>query len=397
MFRKRGQETAGGAAALVAIITLLIILYILFVPPGERERILGVNETEEAEDGERNVSEEVEINKTLLEVQPGKIFYLPQKVIEHELPSINLYTKTEGMVVRELDSLAVKKALFTEKKQNMTFVLDHPEHTSNVLLSFNVLKASTGELIIKLNGKEVFNKEIEGIVEPVKLNRELLKAENVLEFEASGVGMVFWRVHEFSLENIKVTADITEMAASESKSIFLVSRTEKDNLDKASIRFASGCQREEVGRLFVEINGYDVFTGVPDCGQIRSYQFSPEKLMQGENIVRFRTEKGHYLLDRIMVKTELTEPEQYIWFFQLSDAEYDEVIEDDVKINLTVEFPDDSYKEGYFVINGHETGFSTRELTDSRIINPFVRRGGNAIKLDPGNNMFITDLRVVIE
>ena len=49
------------------------------------------------------------------------------------------------------------------------------------------------------------------------------------------------------------------------------------------------------------------------------------------------------------------------------------------------------------MINGQETGFSTTGLTESRIINPFVRRGGNTIKLDPKNNMFITDIKITIE
>ena len=204
-------------------------------------------------------------------------------------------------------------------------------------------------------------------------------------------------MHEFILENIKITADIKEMEASESKSIFLVSKTEKDNLDKTTLRFYAGCQRENVGRLFAEINGYNIFTGVPDCGQVRNYQFSPEKLIEGENVVRFRTERGHYTLDQVVVKTELVEPEQYVWFFRISDSQYDDIEDNGTKINLTVEFVDNSYKEGYFVINGHETGFSSKELVETWVINPYVRRSGNSIKLNPKNNMFITDLRIVIE
>lgn len=397
MSNKRGQEASGGgAAALVAIITLLIILYVLFIPPSEREKILKVNESSSGTSASNGTSSGgVEYNKTLLAVQPGKIYYVAQNEIEHDLPSINLYTKTEGMVIKEVNSIAVKKALFMEKKQNMTFELDYPEQTKNVLLSFNVLR-SYGELIIKLNGQEIFNGEIKGMPNPIKLPVELLKKVNSLEFEAASIGLVFWKVNDYVLENVKITGDITEMSASESKSIFLVNKNEKDNLDKSSVTFSAGCDIESVGRLFVEINGYDIFTGVPDCGQIRTYQFSPDKLMQGENIIRFKTEKGHYLLDRIVVKTELTEPEQYAWFFQLNDAEFNSASNNSIKINMTAEFVDDSYKEGYFVINGYETGFSSKRMEESWIINPYVKRGGNTIKLDPKNNMFITELSVVI-
>lgn len=395
MSNRKGQESGSGAAVLVAIITLLIILYILFIPPAERERILGVNET--AQKSGTNVSTEIVHNKTLVNEQPGKIFYLPQKDIEHELPTVNLYTKTEGVIVKEVDSITLKKALFVDKKQNITFLLEHPEYSKSVLLSFNLLRSTGGELIIKLNGREIFNKAVSGIVEPIKLPNEFLKHDNVLEMEASGIGFVFWKVHDFSMENVKITADITEMAASESKSIFVVSRSEKENLDAASLRLFAGCQREHVGRLIVEINGYDIFSGIPNCGQVRTYEFSPEKLMEGENILRFKSEDGHYLLDQIMVKTELTEPEQYVWFFRLSNTEFKEAKENDIDINLSVEFIDDSYKEGYFVINGYETGFSSKDPVESWIINPYIREGGNTIKLNPKNNMFITDLRVFIE
>jgi hypothetical protein len=204
VLNKRGQDTgAGGAATLVAIITLLIIIYILFVPPSERERILGINESEEGGESGTTPSGDTVYNKTLLSVQPGKISYLPQDEIEHDLPSVNLYTKSEGMVVKEIASIAVKKALFTEKKQNMTFSLEYPEYTSNVLLSFNVLR-SYGELIIKLNGREIFNKEVEGMPNPISLPNDLLKEDNILEFEASGIGMVFWKVNDYILENVNV-------------------------------------------------------------------------------------------------------------------------------------------------------------------------------------------------
>jgi hypothetical protein len=395
---KRGQESSGGgAAALVAIITLLIILYVLFIPPSEREKILGVNETAEEAEEDGGTTGGAEYNKTLLSVQPGKINYVPLDEIEHELPSVNLYTKTEGMVIKEAGSVAVKKALFTEKKQNITFKLDYPEQTKNILLSFN-MQRNYGEIIIKLNGQEIFNGEIVGSMpNPIKLPSDMLKVMNTIEFEAAGIGLVFWKVNDIALTDVKITGDITDMGASESRSIFLINKNEKDNLNTASISFYAGCDMDSVGRLFVEINGYDIFTGIPDCGQIRTYQISPERLLHGENIIRFRTEKGHYLMDRIAVKTELTEPEQYVWFFQLSNDEYNSVLNGSIDLNMTAEFVDDSYKEGYFVINGYENGFGSKKTEESWIIDPYVKKGGNTIRLDPSNNMYITELTVVTE
>ena len=70
---KNKRAQAAAAAALLAIIVGLIILYILFIPPGEREKILG-------EDGERpGVTTVVTENVTLLSESPRRIDFLSQK------------------------------------------------------------------------------------------------------------------------------------------------------------------------------------------------------------------------------------------------------------------------------------------------------------------------------
>ena len=219
---KRKAQDGGGAAILVAIILLLIIVYVLFIPPAEREKLLNMSTSNETGTSGTTTNVSTDHNKTLLSIHPGKISFIPEQTTEHELPNVNLYTNTEGIAIKELNSLSVKTALFTDKKANLSFTINDLANTKNVLLSFNVLKYSDGELIIKLNGNEIFNKGISSsVVEPVKLPSEFLRSENIIEIEASGTGMVFWKMNEFILENIKITADITLVSAAESKSIFV--------------------------------------------------------------------------------------------------------------------------------------------------------------------------------
>ena len=64
----------------------------------------------------------------------------------------------------------------------------------------------------------------------------------------------------------------------------------------------------KVGKLDVFINSNNVFSSVPDCGTLRPVEFAPSVLSEGENKIIFRTDRGNYLIDQIVVKTELEDP-----------------------------------------------------------------------------------------
>src|SRR3989344_8613153 len=93
------------AAILVAIIAGLIVIYILFVPIEERKDILGINDSEEGNGGEEDE------NVLLLE-NPGRLEFIENKDIEKDIDPVNLYTRTDAVVLKELNSLYVKNGIF---------------------------------------------------------------------------------------------------------------------------------------------------------------------------------------------------------------------------------------------------------------------------------------------
>ena len=76
------------------------------------------------------------VRKVLLKEKPGRIDYLATEVMEHPLPVINIYTRTEGRLLVEKPSAFAKKGVFSEQRGEFTFVIPDLEHTTNVLLSF---------------------------------------------------------------------------------------------------------------------------------------------------------------------------------------------------------------------------------------------------------------------
>jgi len=375
------------AAVLVAIIAGLIILYMIFLPGEERREILG----EEENNGGTTTAEE----KLILSEDVGRLEKPEGGVIEHSIDPVNLYTRTEDMVLKKLSSLYVRNGWFDKKTSSLTFKLDEPSNTANALLSFNV-KKHAGRIIIKLNDNEIYNSEIEAAnVEPITLPGEYLVKDNTIEISVSGVGIRFWSTNEYILEDVKVTASITDTRARISENIFIIAESEKQNLDNVKLKFSAECKPNEVGILNVLINNQNIFSSIPDCGSLTITEFSPFYLSIGENKLTFRTEKGKYLIDQIKLRSELKETPSFIQYFELDEEQYSDVANNRKDVNLTIEFVDDEeLKEADVIINGRKTRLKTYDKTWSEDISDDVREGNNALKITPETTLDIVNLKI---
>ena len=388
-FRKKGQG-AVGAAILVAIIAILIVLYVLFLPPGEREELF--------EEYGEDLASEIKENITLLDKSPGRLDYLAQTEIEHSLPSVNLNIFTEAQIIKELDNLYVSKSLFGEKKANVSFELTNPQDVEELMLNFIVKKAD-GRLIINLNGYEIYNKEINTInINPIRM-REHLQRQNTLEFKVSSPGIQFWDTNEYSLEDLLLTANVINKEAQESRVKFIISDTEKNNLDKASLKIFPECDVRYVGKLDIFVNNYNLYSAIPDCGlPMPSLEFPSEYLTAGENIIRFKTERGDYLIYQIRIKSHLSSLEYPVYYFEISQEEYDDIQDEESNVTLTLRFPDAvDYKNGKVLINGHAEGIDQQGIIWEEDISEWIVKGNNAIKVEPRRTLDIVELTAILE
>src|SRR3989338_6735673 len=155
---KKAQQEGGGtkAAALVAIIAGLVLLYILFLPPSEREKLLD-NKT--AENATKIGNETAEANLTLLLEHPGILEYLPTTEYEKSIPSLSLYTKTGARILQTAQAITVKSSWFAQQAYNLSFSIGDLRYTENIILSFNVDKAE-GNLIVTANENEIYNRQV---------------------------------------------------------------------------------------------------------------------------------------------------------------------------------------------------------------------------------------------
>jgi hypothetical protein len=398
MFSKRGQQgPAAGAAVLLLIIAGLLIFFVILLPPQDRADLLGEdtssNRGSDADDEIRRLNSSVEV---LLEESPGRIDYLAQDRIEHPLPVVNIFTNTESRVLAEKNIALAKRGVFTDETSDFRFTIPDLRHTENVLVNFNI-ESIEGNVILLLNGEEIFNAPVRvGNIQPIQLPRNLLSTDNVLTFAVSSSGAAFWKVHEVHAENIKVVADVTSVDAQMSRNVFLVSETEKKNLEKMVLSFQPECIFETVGRLSVAVNGNMIYDGVPDCALAGvPIEFSPEIVYQGENEIVFRTEKGAYLLSHVSIDSKLKEVDFPTFYFELSSEQFDEIRDDEKRIRFTLDFVDVVVrKKGDIVLNGRITSFDTKEVSHQMDISRDVVRGNNAIKIKPRRTLELRELTV---
>ena len=397
MKSKRGQthHSMGSlAATFISIMVLLIILYILLLPPNTRQEILLGNETTSGT-GSSNATTNVSTQALLLE-HPGKLEFLAKDEIDHSITTVNLFSTTESQILKKIDSAFVSNSWFSEKTSTFNFSIKDLPNTNNAVLSFNVLNKK-GNLIVKFNGKEILNRETDPNV-ALNLPPEILREENQIEFAVSGVGAAFWRTNGYTLQGIKVTADVTTIDTLKSKSVFYITATEKNTVEISSLKFFLNCGGEQ-RPLNIILNQHVLFSGAPDCGPQKAIEFLPQYLLPGENTLDLSTEKGaNYVVDQIIVKTKLKQAAAPIYFFELNQDQLNAVTSGSKKATVYFRFADAvEQKQGELWINGVKTSFDTREISYNSDISQYVLKGSNALEIKPKTSLFILDLEVRIQ
>jgi hypothetical protein len=126
---------------------------------------------------------------------------------------------------------------------------------------------------------------------------------------------------------------------------------------------------------------------------------STSDLVKGENKLVFKTEKGRYLMDQIKLTTTMKETPSYTFYFDLDKEDYDDIKDNNKKINLTFYFVDDiSDKEAEILINDGKL-FMTRhhKFEWSANIKNYVESGSNSLKVLPEEKLEIRKLQVKLK
>ena len=390
-FFQTKAQSGVNAAILVAIILGLIVLYVVYLPTSEREKLLLNKTTDEG------VEEEEDGNILLLEY-PKRLDKV-KDIDEKLLPNVYLFKSTQAEEIERINPLSVRNGVFDKEDKTVSFSIDNVENIDNVLLSFTA-KKHKGVLIIKLNDKIIYENEIiSEIVEPVRLKKTILERDNTLEFSVSSVGFKFWTTNEYSLDDIKIIGDITDITRQKSQNVFALTQTEYNNLEKVTLRFIPYCSGvSDVGMLDILVNNHNIFSAVPVCDDPYKQIIPLGTLNAGENFIVFQTSEGSYSIEQIELESEVKETKKTIYYFEINESTWDRIADEDLDVRLKIEFVDDEEnKRADLNINGHLTSIDQEEKDYSRSIRNWVDEGNNYIEIKPKTTLEVKELRVEIE
>ena len=384
------RKAQGGmnAAVLVAIIAGLIILYIVFLPGSERAKLV-TPDTEDTGTTETT-------SNSLLQAFPGSLSTSGSLESEKSIPNIFLVETTNAKELYRENPFIVRNGWFDKKTKIINFGLPDLENTDNVVLSFTAKKRE-GVLMIKLNDVVIFENElISEIIEPVRLDKKLLKDTNVLELSTSSVGARFWTTNEYSLENVKIIGDITDTSRQESTNLFTVSESEFASVDKATLKFIPYCGNvNDIGSLEVYVNNKKLFSSVPVCDNAYRQSIPKTMLNEGENNIVFKTGKGSYSVEQIRIALEFKESGVKTYYFQVSSATFSSIKRGDSDVQLTLKFVDDNkQKRAKLDINGKVETVETTRALYTKLINSRISEGNNYVRLEPLEDMEVVELKI---
>src|SRR3989338_3131102 len=374
--------SAATVSVLVALIALFMILYILLLPPAERAQLLDIPPPEEAgkeivkADGKVLAKQKAE---TILSEKPGEVSLDIEDENLHNLNSVSLFVKSEAETIDLVNTISISRSSFSNKFQEVEFKLDDLNEIEELNLIFFAEEAK-GKLFIDLNWNNVFNIVIdEGKLRSVKLPLRFLKQDNTIKFYAESPGFIFIS-NRYDLRNVSL------------------SRTEIDNLDKATLEYVLYCEEigKREGRLKIIANDFLLYSDLVRCGQgFSKIEVDEEFLNEGDNDFEFSIDKGDYTLEQLKLVTKLRGGALLTYKFFLEDEEFDNVWDGRTEAKLKLIFGSDGEKSARFEINGESVRMKTDDNDFIRDISGLVKEGNNVIKIIPDDD-FVIDLMEIV-
>jgi hypothetical protein len=220
----------------------------------------------------------------------------------------------------------------------------------------------------------------------------------VIEFKVQPVGWMFWKKNYYELASIKLTGTVETYASREATTTFLIGREEKTNLKEAYLLYLPDCKTGQTERLSVYLNEMLISSKAPDCGAPEKIILNPDDLKEGTNDLRFFAEKGTYLIDQVVVKTELRQPIYPVYFFEVNETRYSLVQNGTLKAVLTMRFVDDKERKAATLnINNMKTFLDTTSDRYNKTIDTYLVEGSNFVRIEPQTNLPIINLKVELQ
>ncbi len=387
MINKKGDYDGKGVAILLLLIALFMVLYMLLLPPEQRDELLN-------ESIGNGISEDDISTKVLLKESPEDVYPTMESSILHEINPINLFIKSKPVTNLLIDTLEVKRTLFSNKPQRLTFDVEDLTNLEDILLFFTV-EESKGDLIVELNDMLVFDGKTQD-VETIKLPLNYIEKNNVLDIRAGSPGLLFWssNFHAINDLSIKETYQLTNP---KEERIFSMPKYEQDNLKNAVLTYQYYCNalNKDITNLKILLNNHIILDKTIRCtGGSESIEIDRQFFKEGNNKIEFTVGDGDFQFSKIRLDTELGKSVFPTYHFDIKDSDFDYVEADMADVIFNLDLRDGNRKKARIIVNNKELIMDTEENSYSKDISSYVEEGDNLIKIVPQSAFYISDLEI---
>lgn len=388
---KRGQS-ANKVGTMIILITIVLLLYLLFLPPANRDQIL-YNDS----DPTGNFSG-TDIEDRLLDVSPGDLEYVSRDKQRYSIPAYTVSSEFEGVELFSEESFIVQRSLFSERQRSYRFQAT-PSLTEDVILSFTVDDAR-GTLTVTLNNETLYTgTPTQGNIPPIRIDSDELRSQNTVRFETNPPGLAFWSTNQYQISNARITAQVKDTKSNQNYQSAYIPADDYNRIERAEVEYIASCDEDDVNDFELAINDFLLFEGTPDCALVNRKEFDPGALVPGQNDITTRVNGGSVLVDKFTLTTYYEDTETKTYYFELKDKYFVNTtrspsVHPDYYVNATYTFAGDENKQFNAFINGRRRSITTDEASVSQNITRFVKPGTNAIRVEPRNDFTMPRLTV---
>jgi len=198
-------------------------------------------------------------------------------------------------IVSEKRDFRVEKGLFTDKYMKFAGIIS--DSTMPILTGgyiYLVVDDTNylGNLIVDLNGNEVFNDKADVGQVPIDLDLTQLQKGNVITIKAASPGWNFWTNNFYQIADAKF--GIYYEGISFKDFTFTIDSNDINNFKEGRLSFVvSDYDPAQLNDMTIKINDNVIFSGVPTLTYFTT-TFGSSVLNVGENKISFSVERGSF-------------------------------------------------------------------------------------------------------
>ncbi len=430
MKSKRGAGEFGvGVSIFIFIMALLMVIYLLLIPPEERNKVLEDRNVLSADcendcqisldrcrddcdtfdckircnDDFRNCrdgcirSGNVIGGNLLLSESPGIVRPIQNFKFSADLNPISLFSQVKRVNVALPKSLYVESWLFGGDAKSLNF--NSPKDVKKISLVF-FPGEKNGILEIRLNENIIYSGNAEANDLPIDLPISLLKENNKLSFSAKSKWL---SKSYFKLIDLSLAMELFQENLISNRK-FVLTKDEVVDIKRAFVSYFISCSNINTrqGSLRIDFNGKTLYDDIVFCDAGRpSLDISSSLIREGENKIDFvlnpSGDNGYDITD-LKFNADMRNFDFPKYRFDIGRRQFEDVASGRADLLLHVLSVNDGLrKEASVNVNGAELYFNTNNAFITLDLSEYMVVGSNFIKIVPREAFEIERLDIVIE